>query len=147
MGGATLDTLARIEDPRALRALPADALARVAGELRAHLLDVGAKIGGHFAGSLGAVELTVALHAVFDTPHDRLVWDVGHQAYGHKALTGRRDGALADQARGRPGRLPAPLREPLRHLRRRPRRHLDLGRARHGRGGCAHAATGAAWSR
>jgi 1-deoxy-D-xylulose-5-phosphate synthase len=71
--------------------MPADALVRLAGELRAHLLDVGAAIGGHFAGSLGAVELCVALHAVFDTPRDRVVWDIGHQAYGHKALTGRRD--------------------------------------------------------
>jgi 1-deoxy-D-xylulose-5-phosphate synthase len=63
----------------------------VARELREHLIALGAEIGGHFAGSLGAVELTVALHAVFDTPHDRIVWDVGHQAYGHKALTGRRE--------------------------------------------------------
>ncbi|HXK24208.1 MAG TPA: 1-deoxy-D-xylulose-5-phosphate synthase [Myxococcota bacterium] len=80
-----------MDDPRALRALPAEALVRVAGELRSHLVDVGSKIGGHFAGSLGAIELTVALHAVFDTPRDRVVWDIGHQAYGHKALTGRRD--------------------------------------------------------
>ena len=65
-------------------------LAAVAGELREFLIDLGAKIGGHFAGSLGAVELSVALHAVFDTPHDRIVWDVGHQAYAHKGLTGRR---------------------------------------------------------
>jgi 1-deoxy-D-xylulose-5-phosphate synthase len=64
----------------------------VADELRAFLLDLGSTNGGHFAGSLGAVELAVAIHAVFDTPHDRLVWDIGHQAYAHKALTGRRDG-------------------------------------------------------
>jgi len=63
----------------------------VARELREHLIAIGAGVGGHFAASLGAVELTVALHATFDTPHDRVVWDVGHQAYGHKALTGRRD--------------------------------------------------------
>jgi 1-deoxy-D-xylulose-5-phosphate synthase len=91
-GGADLDTLACIDDPRALRALPADQLVRVAGALRSHLVDVGAAIGGHFAGSLGAIELTVALHAVFDTPRDRIVWDIGHQTYSHKALTGRRDG-------------------------------------------------------
>ncbi len=63
----------------------------MARELREHLIALGSEVGGHFAGSLGAVELTVALHAVFDTPHDRIVWDVGHQAYGHKALTGRRE--------------------------------------------------------
>jgi 1-deoxy-D-xylulose-5-phosphate synthase len=80
-----------IEDPRALRGLARAQLAQVARELREHLIELGAEIGGHFAGSLGAVELTVALHTVFDTPHDRIVWDVGHQAYGHKALTGRRD--------------------------------------------------------
>ncbi len=81
--------LSTIRDPSRLRELPRAALARVAHELRAHLIDVGARAGGHFAGSLGTVELTVALHTVFDTPNDRIVWDVGHQAYGHKALTGR----------------------------------------------------------
>ena len=75
---------------------------RVAGELRSHLVDVGAAIGGHFAGSLGAIELTVALHAVFDTPHDRIVWDIGHQTYGHKALTGRRDGLWQIKREGGP---------------------------------------------
>jgi 1-deoxy-D-xylulose-5-phosphate synthase len=80
-----------IEDPRDLRGLSRSQLERVAEELRDHLIQVGSRIGGHFAGSLGAVELSVALHAVFDTPNDRLVWDVGHQAYGHKVLTGRRD--------------------------------------------------------
>jgi 1-deoxy-D-xylulose-5-phosphate synthase len=63
----------------------------VTRELREHLIALGSEVGGHFAGSLGAVELTVALHTVFDTPHDRIVWDVGHQTYGHKALTGRRE--------------------------------------------------------
>jgi 1-deoxy-D-xylulose-5-phosphate synthase len=63
----------------------------VSDELRQELIELGAGIGGHFAGSLGTVELTVGLHWVFDTPRDRLIWDVGHQAYGHKALTGRRD--------------------------------------------------------
>jgi len=81
-----------IDEPRALRELGRAELAQLARELREHLIELGAEVGGHFAGSLGAVELTVALHAVFDTPHDRIVWDVGHQAYGHKALTGRREG-------------------------------------------------------
>src|SRR5258705_1873802 len=82
--------LPTIDEPRALRELGRTELAQVARELREHLIALGAEIGGHFAGSLGAVELTVALHAVFDTPHDRIVWDVGHQTYGHKALTRRR---------------------------------------------------------
>ena len=96
VAAAALDTrvdrgglLRTIESPRALRALPREALAIVARELREHLIALGSRVGGHFAGSLGAVELTVGLHAVFDTPNDRIVWDVGHQAYGHKALTGR----------------------------------------------------------
>jgi 1-deoxy-D-xylulose-5-phosphate synthase len=84
--------LERIATPEDLRRLPEQALPRVAQELRSHLIEVGAAVGGHFAGSLGAVELTVGLHYVFDTPRDRLVWDVGHQAYAHKALTGRREG-------------------------------------------------------
>jgi 1-deoxy-D-xylulose-5-phosphate synthase len=85
------ELLPTIDEPRALRALGRRELAQVARELREHLIALGAEVGGHFAGSLGAVELTVALHATFDTPHDRIVWDVGHQAYGHKALTGRRE--------------------------------------------------------
>jgi 1-deoxy-D-xylulose-5-phosphate synthase len=83
--------LQAIDRPEDLRALPREALPRVAEALRRHLIDVGARVGGHFAASLGAVELAVALHYVFDTPHDRLVWDVGHQAYAHKALTARRE--------------------------------------------------------
>ncbi|MCG8591549.1 MAG: 1-deoxy-D-xylulose-5-phosphate synthase [Proteobacteria bacterium] len=74
-----------------MRALPRRRLPEVARALREHLIDLGARRGGHFGGSLGTVELAVAIHAVFDTPRDRVIWDVGHQAYGHKALTGRRD--------------------------------------------------------
>jgi 1-deoxy-D-xylulose-5-phosphate synthase len=81
--------LGAIGSPEDLRRLPRSALPRVADELREELIRLGAEAGGHFAGSLGAVELSVALHYVFDTPRDRVVWDVGHQAYGHKALTGR----------------------------------------------------------
>jgi len=84
--------LASIEEPCDLRRLPKDELATVAVELRHELIDAAAEVGGHFAGSLGTVELTIALHYTFDTPQDRLIWDVGHQAYGHKALTGRREG-------------------------------------------------------
>jgi len=87
-----VELLETIKCPEDLRRLPQDALHRVAEELRALLVAVGATAGGHFAGSLGTVELTIGLHYVFDTPRDQLVWDVGHQAYGHKALTGRRAG-------------------------------------------------------
>ena len=82
--------LDRIETPAALRALPEQDLPAVADELRALLIDTLSTRGGHFAAGLGTVELTVALHHVYHTPDDRLVWDVGHQAYPHKLLTGRR---------------------------------------------------------
>jgi 1-deoxy-D-xylulose-5-phosphate synthase len=85
-----LSALDRIHSPEELRTIPREQLPEVAAELRAELVAVGASTGGHFAGSLGTVELTVALHYAFDTPRDQVVWDVGHQAYGHKALTGRR---------------------------------------------------------
>jgi 1-deoxy-D-xylulose-5-phosphate synthase len=83
--------LSTLDTPADLRAVPANALPQVASELRQYLIDTVSQMGGHFAAGLGTVELTVALHYVFDTPHDRLVWDVGHQAYPHKVLTGRRD--------------------------------------------------------
>ena len=83
--------LARTNSPEDLRALPETALQQMADELRAFLIKTVSNVGGHFAAGLGVVELTVALHYVFNTPYDRLVWDVGHQAYPHKVLTGRRD--------------------------------------------------------
>ena len=83
-----LDT---ISDPVALRKLPHSSLRQVADELRTELIDAVSTTGGHLGAGLGVVELTVALHYVFDTPRDKLVWDVGHQAYPHKILTGRRD--------------------------------------------------------
>ena len=70
---------------------PADQLKQLADELRAETIHAVSQTGGHLGASLGVVELTVAIHAVFDTPRDRLIWDVGHQAYPHKILTGRRD--------------------------------------------------------
>src|SRR6516162_5388620 len=82
--------LDRIEYPADLRQLPEEDLRQLADELRTELIDAVSITGGHFGASLGVVELTVALHAVFDTPYDRLVWDVGHQCYPHKILTGRR---------------------------------------------------------
>ena len=81
-----------INDPRDLRKLDRKQLPQLALELRQFLLDSVSQTGGHLSSNLGTVELTIALHYVFDTPHDRLVWDVGHQTYGHKVLTGRRAG-------------------------------------------------------
>ncbi len=83
--------LSSIQSPADLRSLPESELRAVADELRAYLIKTVSGVGGHFAAGLGVVELTVALHYVFETPYDRLVWDVGHQAYPHKVLTGRRD--------------------------------------------------------
>ena len=82
--------LAGIDYPADLRALDEQQLPAVANELRAYLLDSVAASGGHFAAGLGAIEITTALHYVFNTPHDRIVWDVGHQCYPHKILTGRK---------------------------------------------------------
>jgi 1-deoxy-D-xylulose-5-phosphate synthase len=87
----TYPLLSKIDSPVDLRALPPESLPEVCRELREYLINTVATRGGHFAAGLGTVELTVALHYVFDTPDDRLVWDVGHQAYPHKVLTGRRD--------------------------------------------------------
>jgi 1-deoxy-D-xylulose-5-phosphate synthase len=83
--------LDRVRHPADLRNLSTEQLKQLAGELRAETIDAVSVTGGHLGASLGVVELTVALHAVFDTPRDRLIWDVGHQAYPHKILTGRRD--------------------------------------------------------
>ncbi|BBA33525.1 1-deoxy-D-xylulose-5-phosphate synthase [Methylocaldum marinum] len=83
--------LQTVGSPADLRALPEDQLVQLADELRTFLLNSVSRSGGHLAAGLGAVELTIALHYVFDTPEDKLVWDVGHQAYPHKILTGRRE--------------------------------------------------------
>ena len=83
--------LQQITDPKDLKKLSREQLHQVCSELRQYIIDVVSTHGGHFGASLGVVELTVALHYVFNTPYDQLVWDVGHQAYGHKILTGRRD--------------------------------------------------------
>jgi 1-deoxy-D-xylulose-5-phosphate synthase len=83
--------LESINDPSDLRKLPRAQLKPLADELRAFLLDSVSKTGGHLSSNLGTVELSIALHYVFDTPYDRLVWDVGHQTYPHKIITGRRD--------------------------------------------------------
>src|SRR5512139_3755166 len=83
--------LLSINSPDDLRQLSRDQLPQVCDELRQYIIDVVSVHGGHFAASLGVVELTTALHYVYNTPYDQLVWDVGHQAYGHKILTGRKE--------------------------------------------------------
>ena len=87
----TYPLLATIDSPADLRSLDNTRLQQLAGELREFLIESVANTGGHLSAGLGTVELTIALHTVFNTPHDRLVWDIGHQAYPHKILTGRRD--------------------------------------------------------
>jgi 1-deoxy-D-xylulose-5-phosphate synthase len=82
--------LDKVNNTQDLRALPQEELATLASEVRKEIIDVVSKTGGHLASSLGVVDLTIALHYAFNTPHDRIVWDVGHQAYAHKILTGRR---------------------------------------------------------
>ncbi len=86
-----MNLLGKINSPADLRKLPPENLQLVADEIRQYILETMSRIGGHTGASLGAIELAVALHYAFDTPRDRLVWDVGHQAYAHKILTGRRD--------------------------------------------------------
>ena len=83
--------LSRITVPADLRQFPEAELPAIAEELRAYLIETVSQVGGHFGAGLGVIELTVALHYLYDTPNDRLVWDVGHQCYPHKILTGRRD--------------------------------------------------------
>jgi 1-deoxy-D-xylulose-5-phosphate synthase len=88
---AMYELLKSVNDPADLRRLDRHQLHRLAEEMRAYVLDTVSKTGGHLSSNLGTVELTIALHYVFDTPEDRIVWDVGHQTYAHKILTGRRE--------------------------------------------------------
>jgi 1-deoxy-D-xylulose-5-phosphate synthase len=90
--GASFPLLESIDDPAQLRRLERRDLVRLAAELRAFIVESVSATGGHLSANLGTVELTIALHYVFRTPEDRLIWDVGHQTYGHKILTGRREG-------------------------------------------------------
>ncbi|MCG8475595.1 MAG: 1-deoxy-D-xylulose-5-phosphate synthase, partial [Cytophagales bacterium] len=83
--------LKKIDSPEDLKKLKPEQLTQLCQELRQYIIDNVSVYGGHFGASLGVVELTTAVHYVFNTPEDQLVWDVGHQAYGHKILTGRRD--------------------------------------------------------
>src|SRR3954468_18262407 len=89
-----MSLLQRINRPQDLHPLSEEQLQQVAGEVRAHIIGTVGEIGGHFGAKPGTCELAVALHSLLDSPHDKILWDVGHQAYPHKILTGRRE-ALA----------------------------------------------------
>lgn len=106
------DNLPVVNSPEELRALPPERLPEVCAELRRTLISHLAVNPGHFASSMGAVDLTVALHYVFDTPRDRIVWDVGHQAYAHKLLTGRRDRFATNRTLGGLCGFPTPEESP-----------------------------------
>ncbi|MDT0583911.1 1-deoxy-D-xylulose-5-phosphate synthase [Brumicola blandensis] len=97
---ANYPNLAKANIPEELRKQPKESLTKIANELRRYLLDSVSQSSGHFASGLGTVELTVALHYVYNTPFDRLIWDVGHQAYPHKILTGRRDRMTSIRQKG-----------------------------------------------
>ena len=125
----TYPLLERIDSPADLRLLDKAQLRDLARELRAFLLQSVAQTGGHLSSNLGTVELTVALHYVFDTPEDRIVWDVGHQTYAHKVLTGRREAMAGLRQWGGPSGFPAPQRIRVRHVRHRAFVDVDLGRA------------------
>ena len=86
-----MSLLEKINSPNDLKKLSRKELPLLADEIRTVIVEVVSKTGGHLASSLGAVELAIAIHYVFDTPKDKLIWDVGHQAYAHKLLTGRRE--------------------------------------------------------
>src|SRR6185312_1711997 len=86
-----MSILDRVQSPADLRTMTREELVQLAADVRARLIDVCSRTGGHIGAGLGVVELTIALHFAFDTPTDQLIWDVGHQGYPHKLLTGRND--------------------------------------------------------
>ena len=121
-----------IDDPAALRKLDRAALPQLARDLRAFVLTSVAQTGGHLSSNLGTIELTIALHYTFNTPHDRIVWDVGHQTYAHKILTGRRQMMSRLRMADGPSGFPRRIESRVRHVRHRAFVDVDLGGARHG---------------
>ena len=109
--------LKRIESPADLRKLPVSQLPEVCRELRAFMLESVSRTGGHLSSSLGATDIAVALHYVFNTPQDSIIWDVGHQAYAHKILTGRREAMKTLRKKGGISGFPKRSESPLRRLR------------------------------
>ena len=95
----------QIDGPADLKGLDEDQLQQVAQEVRALIIDTIGEIGGHFGANLGTCEMAVAIHSLLDSPRDKVLWDVGHQAYPHKVLTGRRDSLAHDPQVRRPGAL------------------------------------------
>ena len=93
--------LEKIQKPNDIKKIPADQLPALAEEIREFIIESLSKTGGHLASNLGVVELTIAMHRVFDLPKDKLIWDVGHQSYTHKILTGRKDGFESLRREGR----------------------------------------------
>ncbi len=92
--------LRQIDSPADLRTMEESKLEALASELREYLIEIISEVGGHLAAGLGTVELATALHYIFNTPEDRLVWDIGHQAYPHKILTGRKNSLSTIRQRG-----------------------------------------------
>ena len=129
--GRLLDS---IDSPLDLKRLSVDDLPRLCEEIREEIIQTCAKNGGHLGSSLGAVELNVALHYVYTSPTDKLVWDVGHQAYAHKLLTGRRERFRTIRTPGGLAGLPGAARVRARRVRRGARVHRDQRRAGHARG-------------
>ncbi len=105
--------LQKVSSPADLKALSLPDLESLAGEIREEIIDTVSRTGGHLASSLGVVELTLALHRVLKPPADKIIWDVGHQAYAHKLITGRRQRLLHPAAARRHQRLSQARREPL----------------------------------
>ena len=118
--------LEKIRSPKDLKALDREELEALCEEIRTAIIDTVSHNGGHLASNLGVVELTVALGLAFDPPQDTIVWDVGHQSYAYKLLTGRYPRFSTIRQEGGPGGLPQPGREPLRHVLQRPQQRLHL---------------------
>ena len=112
MGENSFELLDKIRYPEDLRKLDVEQLPQLCQELRQEIIEEVSVNPGHFASSLGVVELTVALHYVYDTPEDRIVWDVGHQAYAHKLLTGRREQFFTNRKLGGIRPFPTPMESP-----------------------------------